>query len=83
MGSCVNSVCCALAAGLLEEMPFSNISDRLNPAAFPDAKDLANNASLGNLATLAGEAWGGRTVGMALLHWECTVVPSRVCVCRR
>jgi hypothetical protein len=48
-----------LAAGLLEEMPFANISSRLNPAVFPDAKDLTSNTSIGNLVTLEGEARGG------------------------
>lgn len=50
-----NPGCCpACLAGLVEKIPFANISSMLNPTAFPNAEDLAANTSLGNLIVLSG-----------------------------
>jgi hypothetical protein len=51
-----NPGCClSHTTGLVEEIPFANISSMLNPTVFPNAEQLAVNTSMGNLVVLSGE----------------------------
>jgi hypothetical protein len=47
--------------GLVEEVPFANISSMLNPTVFPNAEELAANTSMGNLVVLSSKQHQARS----------------------